>query len=834
MESKTIESKKENESKIIEYPKKPKRGEVHKKTIDIICNLKKINFKETLKGKHIMTYDISFIPEINKENEKKKNLIKKKILRLLKEDLLGIFEKYFLYGDTIFVCTKKSKDKIILETKFHEEEYQVIFTKVSNNLDCTKIIQKNKDEIKIKKFIENIIKNIISANNHIIKFGDGLFYDYYDIESCPFKKRCKIWNGYSTNVLITEKGFLLQIIDKNILITGLTAYEKIQEISKRYDNNIKDEKCKKDILSFFKGKTLITQYGNYRSYKIGDIDFDKNIENTEFNIEDKDGKKSTISIKEYYETKYNINLKYENQPIFIEENKIENNSKLKYLIPELLYIIGNEDFNKEEKENFLLMNKKYNTPDEKLKKLKKGINYLTKEEKKRIIKKGENIDLPSPNDIKEQWGINFSDNFIEIKSALLPFPKIKFADKNFENIKVINGQFKIKKVLEPINFNNKNCLLITFKNLVDIAKTDCEQMTKSAQAFGLQFDLPELNIIKHTKKDELIEDLEKINFNNGKIMVIIILDQDTKDLYPTIKDYIYSQIGIASQCMLHDEKIRINTTKFNMSYYSSVLNQMVAKAKGELFQIQFSNKLPKGKTMIIGIELSRFKDNIKYSLSSSYNDNLNKFYNDMKSINIKENENHCDILLSLLKNSLEIFQEKNKKILPETIIIYREGLNELLNDKFIKKEIIEIEKFFSGNYKPNYKPKLTIFNVNKKTNLKFFQKIGKNNYKNVPIGACIDEEVVSPDLFEFYLQSMEFEKGTLLPVHYLCLFNNNEDLSMTDFEEITFNQSYYRWNSTGPYKIPVALTNAEEMNRYCAKYLSHDVIPCLKDSPYFI
>ena len=628
MESKSIESKKENESKLIDYPKKPKRGEILKKNIDIICNLKQINFKETPKGKHIMTYDISFMPEINQEKEKENNLIKKRILRQVKEDLSGIFEKYFLYGNTIFVCTKKSKDKIILETKFNEKEYQVIFTKVSNNLDCTKINHKN--EIKVKKFLENIIKNIISANNHIIKFGDSLFYDYYDIESCPFNKRYKIWNGYSTNILITEKGLLLQIIDKNILITGLTAYEKIQEISKKYDNKINDEKCKKDILSFFKGKTLFTQYGNYRSYKIGDVDFDKTIENTKFNIEEKDGKKRTISIKEYYQTQYNINLKYDNQPIFIEENKTENNSKIRYLIPELLYITGNEDFGKEEKENFLLMNKKYNTPDEKIKKLKKGINYLTKEEKKRIIKKGENIDLSSPNDIREEWGINFSDNFIEIKSTLLPFPKIKFADKNFEDIKVINGQFKIKKVLEPVNFNNKNCLLITFKNLVDIAKTDCEQMTKSAPAFGLQFSLPELNIIQHTKKNELIEDLEKINFNNGKIMVIIVLDQDTKELYPTIKDYIYSQTGLASQCMLHDEKIRPSTSKFTLSYYSSVLNQMVVKAKGELYQIQFSNKLPKGKTMIIGIELSRFKDIIKYSLSSSYNNNLNKFYNDIK------------------------------------------------------------------------------------------------------------------------------------------------------------------------------------------------------------
>ena len=63
MESKSIESKKENEPKIISYPKKPFRGEVPKKTIDIISNLKQITFKEALKGKHIMTYDISFIPE---------------------------------------------------------------------------------------------------------------------------------------------------------------------------------------------------------------------------------------------------------------------------------------------------------------------------------------------------------------------------------------------------------------------------------------------------------------------------------------------------------------------------------------------------------------------------------------------------------------------------------------------------------------------------------------------------------------------------------------------------------------------------------------------------
>ena len=443
--SKSIESKKENEPKIISYPKKPFHGEVAKKTIDIISNLKQITFKEALKGKHIMTYNISFIPEINTENEKENISLKRKILRQLKEDLTGIFEKYFLYGNTIFICTKKCKEKITLETKYNDVEYQVIFTKVSNQLDCTKIVHNTQDEKKIKIFVENIIKSIITSNNHIVRFGDSAFYDYYDVESCPFKKRCKIWNGYGTNVLITEKGILLQVIDKRIIITGSTAYEKMVEISKKYDNKITNENCKRDILSFFKGKTLITQYGNYRSYKISDINFDRTTDNTTFNIEEKDGTKKSISIKDYYETQYGINFKYKDQPLFIEENKGEKNSKVKYLIPELLYITGNEDFDSKEKEGLILMSKAFNTPEEKIKKLKKGIDYLTKQEKKSLIKKGENVEFPSPNDIREEWGINFSNNFLEFKAALLPFPQIKFAEKEFEDIKIINGKFKQKK-----------------------------------------------------------------------------------------------------------------------------------------------------------------------------------------------------------------------------------------------------------------------------------------------------------------------------------------------------------------------------------------------------
>ena len=832
-----METKKEENKikvkKMLEYPKKPKRGEILVKSTKVVCNLKEISFKEALKGKHIMKYNVSYEPEIPDDN----NSLKRNIFRKLKEDLSGIFEKYYQTGDSIFVCTKKAKDKICLETKIGETDYQVIFKKESNNVDCSKVTDKSKDNIKVKNFVENILKNIIMANNHVIKFGDSSFYDYYDIESCGFKKKSKIWNGYTTSILISERGLLLQINDKNKIITSMTAYDKMKEIASRNGNDFNTEACKKEIISFFKGRTLITQYGNYRSYKIGDIDFDRNVNNATFNMENKDGTQKTVSIKEYYENQYKIIFKYEDQPLFIEENKKDSQgSKIKYLIPELLYLVGNDELDLKEKEQFWLMNRNKNTPNEKFKKLAKGISYLSQEEKKQIIKNGKSVELPSPNNIRAEWGINFAENFVEFSTFCLQKPEIQFADSKFEEVHLVNGKFKIKKVLHPVNFDEKNCLVVTFKNLVDVAKNDCEQINKAAQAFGLEFNLPKLHVLETTNKNELTQELEKIDFNNGKKMAIIVLDHNTKNLYPIIKDYIYSQGGVASQCMLHDENIKFAKSKFGMSYYSNILNQMVVKAEGELFEIKFCEELSKSPSMIIGIEINRMKDKIKYIVSSSYNKRFNRFYTDSK---ISENkENQIDALLSLISDSLNYFKSVNKDKLPSTIIIYRQGGNEPWQEKLLKNEIPEIEKFFSGKtsegcYKEDYKPKLTIFTVNRRTNLKFFQKVD-SDYRNVPIGTCIDGEVTIPDVFEFYLQCIEFEKGGTAPVQFLCIYNNNEDISMTDFEKITFNQSYYRWNSAGPTRIPVALVNAEECNKYCNKYLTHDVLPCLKNSPYFI
>ena len=139
------------------------------------------------------------------------------------------FEKFAQAGDTLFVFSNNPQEKVSLETKIDDTLYKVTFEKTSNSVNCRNINTKTRDSIKVKNFLESIIKNIFMANNHIVRFDDRSFYDYKN--SVPFgRSGAKIWTGFSTAVAITENGLFLRVNDKNKLITGKTAYDKMSEI----------------------------------------------------------------------------------------------------------------------------------------------------------------------------------------------------------------------------------------------------------------------------------------------------------------------------------------------------------------------------------------------------------------------------------------------------------------------------------------------------------------------------------------------------------------------------------------------------------------------------
>ena len=816
---------KQNKTPIV-YPKRPKRDfhiEEKERKMKVVCNLRQISL--TSSHNQIRQYAIHFEPEIAEDNYP----LKKKLLRQLREELHKNFQKFIQGGDTLFVCGANLQEKVVLETKLDSTLYKLQLVLTKNIIECRDIRTRAKDHIKIKNLIEILIKNIIHANNHIVKFSDGSFYDYFDVETFGRDGKGKIWHGYSTAACITERGLLIRINDKNKMITGKTAYEKMLELSKKYNGNMNNENYLRDIKSFFIGKTVVAQYGNFRAYRIGDVLIDKNVTNTTFNIVNSEGKTETLTLKNYYKSQYNISIKNDSQPLFVDKDTMELENKKRYLVPELVYLTGIEEL--EERDRADIIAKSKFQPSVKVKKIEKGMTYLNNKNKKVINKKNKKIELPSPDEVRQQWGISFGDSFIEVEARCLNTPDLEFGGGRPEKLQISHGRFRQKRDISGVNFDNNNCCLITFNHLVNLAKEDCDNLCKACVAFGITFTLPTLLKLNNSSNNGLIQELRSLKIDNNKKMVIVILDRNTKNLYPIIKDYLYTEKGITSQVMLHDENPhKGGKRKQNMSYYSAVLNQMVVKSKGELFRLHFCKSIDSGPSMIIGIDSSKIQNGNKYVISASYNRKFNKFYTDIGNSTNKEDDN---TLINLFKNCLDNFKKINNGHKPQNVIIYRQGGNEKQTEKIMRNELPKILALFNGEYEKDYKPKLTVFTVNKKTDLKFFENVN-GGYKNIPMGTVIDKDVISPDLFEFYLQCPDVDRGCASPVHFLCVYNNNNDMTINDYEDISYKQSFYYWNWPGPIRVPAALKYAEVANTFSNKYLAHEVKDELKDSPYFI
>ena len=826
-----MEAQKKERKEII-YPKKPRRDtqlEQKETKSKVICNLRQITLDSS--QRQIRQYAIHFEPEIAEDNFP----LKKKILRQIKPELHKNFQKFLQGGDTLFVCGNNLEEKVVLETTVENILYKIQFVLTKNTIDCRNIKTRCRDHIKIKNLIETLVKNIIYSNNHIVKFEDSSFYDYFDVETFGRDGKGKIWHGYSTAVCITENGLFLRINDKNKMITGKTAHDKMIEFGKKYRGNMLDENCQREIKEYFTGKTVVAQYGSYRAYRIGQVLIDKNVKNTSINYIDSDGKATTITLKNYYQNQYKINIKYEEQPLFLDEDSVEaEEGKKRYLVPELLYLTGIDEL--EEKDRADIIAKSKFQPNIKVKKIEKGMIYLTQKNKKEIRKKNKKLELPSPDEVRQEWGINFGDNFVEVEARTLNLPELEFGGGRPEKPQINHGRFRQKKDISGINFDSGNCSLITFNSIVGLAKNDCDQFCKACNSFGITFKFPELIKLNSSNNQDLIYELNQMKLDINKKIVIVVLDRNTKNLYPLIKDYLYSERGITSQFMLHDENPnRGGKKKQNMSYYSGVLNQMVVKARGELFRLHFCKSIDSGPSMIIGLDSSKSKDGNKYVLSASYNRKFNRFYTDFANAKLLPEDN---TLCNLFKNALNYFREINGNHLPNTIIIYRQGGNDKQVEKIMKNELPKILEFLSGEENKNtfekgYKPKLTMFTVNKKTDLKFFEN-SSNGYKNIPMGTVIDQDVISPDVFEFYLQCPDVDRGCASPVHFLCIYNDNENMTINDFEDISYKQSFYYWNWPGPVRIPAALKYAEVANAFSSKNLTHEVKGELKNSPYYI
>ena len=860
------------------YPSMPNRNHSliskNQNKIKIATNLFELDFENIFHNLTLFNIDVN--PPFDESNYN----LRRSIYSYIETNFPKIFKKNFFGGNVLFsfiYCEneedKISYDKIEFNETIKEKQYIITLTKIKE-VKFKDVNDFSGYNQKIKHYVETLVRNIILKNKDVIYFKDRTLFEINinNITKVTHDSDESIYRGYMTGANITENGLCLLINNINKVISGKTVLQKMHEIEAKY-KYLTVKEIQNEIKSYFENhRTVITTYGVPRAYRIDTIDFDLDPNTLSITIDDveQSKKKITVTLFDYYKKKYKKEIE-QKQPLILakgkkkkknEDNKKnddkENIESKIYLIPEFLFITGNEDdsnnYDKKRRERNL-KDKTRMDPDKKMKLIKGFLNLYYSDKNKTIKKGNQEYSLKSPKELAEEWGIKLGNN-LTFQANIISPPKLNFVDKNQKDIEISikNGIFKPGNLFRKIDITDKNLFVIfdindkNIKNM-NIQKVFCKLCDKFFQKGFENFDsnkVPGFGLHNTNKWENIEVELRKLPLYDKKdIFGIIFCSDNLENNYGKLKEYFLKNCNIPTQHILtrnlFDKKGNLNNPLlFNVVDQINVkkggMNYYIDFKKENLFRQNDDNKF-----LIIGLDSKYYKDQITYSMTSSYHPKLNLFHTQEKKVNKKVKQQK----INALKNMFETAIEK-LKIIPDYIIMYRQGGNEYHNKCLAVDELDIFKNVLKEKNKQNtfLNTKFYYICCNLKPDLKFFEEEEKNNsdmncnYKNPFSGLIIDRYVTQNNKFEFYLQPQYVNQGTATPSHYQVMYydKENNNLDMEKLEKLTYYLTYYYWTWHGAIRIPAILKfSTTALDFYLKCFNSNEQISEFNfEKPYYI
>ncbi|KHN71070.1 Uncharacterized protein Tcan_02543 [Toxocara canis] len=179
-------------------------------------------------------------------------------------------------------------------------------------------------------------------------------------------------------------------------------------------------------------------------------------------------------------------------------------------------------------------------------------------------------------------------------------------------------------------------------------------------------------------------------------------------------------------------------------------------------------------------------------------------------------------VVDALKERLISFY-RNSGCSPNHIVIYRDGISET---EFLNTTREELTSAMAACKKldPDYSPTISYVVVQKRHHTRFFVENPSDarGSGNIPPGTVVDERVVSPCLFDFFLSSHLGAIGTSRPGHYYVL-HDTWNLSADEWQQLTFAlcHIYARCNRSVSIPAPVYYAHLA-----CARAAVHNADLC--------
>ncbi|CAF3792637.1 unnamed protein product [Rotaria socialis] len=498
-----------------------------------------------------------------------------------------------------------------------------------------------------------------------------------------------------------------------------------------------------------------------------------------------------INVTDYFREKWKIRLRYPQLPVVELFNPVDKN-KSHFLPMELV------------------------TVDE----WQRSLKPLTTEQrakvtKKTVVKPGERFGMIrrvidecrfDQDSYLQKFGIKVhSNDMLKIPARVLTPPDIKYKSTKDDQRDIIE-KVQIGKWYLNNQFNKTREIRIWALVLVSQKEPDARQVglardfaskiPKAMSRYGVRFNSAAIE-----KSDAAVPDTILARMNELKMLgcevIIYILNQVGEDIYHVIKYFGNVKLGMVTQCTRFD-KLFANSEPRKMDMYIQNLVQKFNAKLGGINQLvslmrALTSSSPRTDIfMFFGIDCtrttcSREQPSIaaiigsKDSTSTQYAGRVVQQYCPKGKISV-------EIIKDLhiyVRELLHEFSHHNTH-LPNKLVFYRAGVDDGSFQKVLDNEVRAIQRACKELYGYNELPKICFTIVKKHHNTRFFTWDKQSNQThNIQPGTVIDTDIISPNGFDFYLNSHAAIQGTSRPMLYHVLY---DDIGFTpdEIQQLTY------------------------------------------------
>ncbi|XP_054156483.1 protein argonaute-2-like [Oppia nitens] len=383
-----------------------------------------------------------------------------------------------------------------------------------------------------------------------------------------------------------------------------------------------------------------------------------------------------------------------------------------------------------------------------------------------------------------EFSVKVSTRPIGLSARVLDAPVL--LEKNGKQCQPRDGKWRIGQFFKCVDV--KKWIVVNLANLDDYQISNfIDTIKKYGQQMGMNVDEP-LCRVKMTYQRGMLRDklFDRAQEKYGSVELFVFLGIDSDECYYEIKKCGDIDIGLSTQCIRKQ-----NVLRMNQSLATNILLKINTKLGGENMCVaRLPPLLALKKTLVIGADVAHPSPSDKLCASvaavvGNIDANCVKHY---ATVNVQHRYREEIINeLDLLVNELLREYERQNGELPEEIIFYRDGVSEGQFMYVMDFEIRKIKRAFQA-LKVGYNPKLTFIVVQKRHHTRFIpddEKDGVGRGKNIPPGTIVDNVVVHPTDFDFFLCSHEGIQGTSRPSHYYVLYDENR-FGADELHELTY------------------------------------------------